>query len=274
MLFSALLALSVLSVPGFAEEAVAPPAPQLLRLESMLTQQLDVRKQGNVSAEQYRAFVVKFRAELDEALSRAPQTAVNQGRHALILSRLDELGAGDALAGLDRALSKAPDDPALINAKGSIQLEQGDYQGALASANAVLKYNQEHGQPPDPEAVSLRQFSKDRRAPTSGSRATPAAPPNPAVAAGQNGRAPIQFTPRPERARVEVPSFGGEIMPVDAGPGIGDRSSAWAKTKVEQGQHKAVQTIDRILTLEPGEEGGLYQAPLTAPLVGSRLGSD
>lgn len=204
---SSFLLLAALCVRGFAAEPPGPD-PQLVRLEGELTRKLDERKRGSLPPDQYRAFAAQFRDELDKALAHAPPTPVNRGRHALILSRLDESGPGQALAGLDRALAAAPNDPALINAKGSIQFQQGDYQGAFASASAILKYNQEHGQPPDADALSLYHSSKGRGTPGG---APAAAPPVVTHGQGASAAAPsappptIQFTQRPVRARMDVP---------------------------------------------------------------------
>lgn len=202
----------LLSVQSFAAETATLPDAQLLRLESALTQKLEARKNGALPPDQFHLFAEKFRVELAAALAQAPKTPVNRGRHAMILSRLDENGPAQALSGLDQALETAPDSAELLIAKGSIQLQQGDYVGALASADAVLKDNAERGEDPDPAAVSLRNFSRGRSAQTTANLTAAAAPPDPggATATNPSGRQAIQFSRREARARVEVPSISDD----------------------------------------------------------------
>lgn len=252
MLPSAILLL-LLSVRIFAAEPSAPlPAEQLLRLEKNLTQKLEERKQGVLQLDQYRQFAATFRGELDKALAQSPNTPVNRGRHAMILARLDESGPGQAVAGLDRALAERPHDAALLNAKGSIQLQQGDYAGALASAEAVLKKNQERGEAPDPGAVAIRQFSKGRGTAIRGAplEAGKTSPPDSA----QNVRQSVQFTPRPRPGRVEVP-LGSPIEsfepPDDSRAGT--RALSWLSEQISSGQGYAVSKLDKQFNFRPGE---------------------
>lgn len=253
---SSFLLLAALCIHGFAAEPPGPD-PQLIRLESELTRKLDDRRRGALPPDQYRVFAAQFRDELDKALAHAPPTPVNRGHHALILSRLDESGPGQALAGLDRALEAAPNDPALFNAKGSIQLQQGDYQGAFASASAILNYNQEHGQPPDTAALALYHSSRGRGTPGGGAAAAatalPAAKMDPPAAAARNDRAPILFTPRQTRARVEIPSVIDDASS-SAVPSAVTRVKDWTTKKIETTREAVVAWVDGKVGLRPGEE--------------------
>lgn len=254
---SALLVV-LLSVRISAAEATAKPDAQLLLLEAELTQKLEERKSGAVPPDQYRLFAEKFRVDLDAALGRAPKTPLNTGRHAMILARLDESGPGQAIARLDRALGTDSGSAELLLAKGSIQLQQGDYAGALAAADEVLKGNAERGEAPDPAAVSLRQFSKGRGTPTGQKPTAAPAPPVPGAAApDSSGRQSIQFTPREARARVEVPSVSGDsgqrASAVESGPSTVSKALGWSSRQIERGQNWGVGLIDSTLGLSPEE---------------------
>lgn len=256
---SSALLLLLLSLRTFAAEAAAKPDAQLLRLEAALTQKLEERKSGAVPPDQYRLFAGQFRVDLDAALARAPKTPLNTGRHAMILARLDESGPGQAIAGLDRALETDSGSAELLLAKGSIQLEKGDYAGALAAADAVLKGNSERGENPDPAAVSLRQFSKGRGT-TTGEKPTAASPPpapGATAAPDSSGRQAIQFTPREVRARVEVPPISGDSGEVaaaaESGPSAVSKVLGWSSRQIERGQNWGVGLIDSTLGLSPEE---------------------
>lgn len=277
MLNSALL-LFFLSVLTFAAEPAAKPDAQLLRLEAALTQKLDERKSGAVPPDQYRLFAEQFRVDLDAALARAPKTPLNTGRHAMILARLDESGPSQAIAGLDRALETDSGSAELLLAKGSIQLEKGDYAGALAAADAVLKGNAERGENPDPAAVSLRQFSKGRVTPT-GQRPTaaPSPPFHASAAADSSGRQEIQFTPREARARVEVPSISGGDESREAGidrpnPGFIDRALVWTQGKIEGAQQDFVRWVGRKVGFRPGEEEAALKGSMDGAILGTGIG--
>lgn len=172
MRFPPVLALSVLIAAAILAPA-APmttpaagmanePAPELVRLEEILTDKVRAKEEGQVTPEAFAEFVVRFRADLSETGARVPPSPANTGLHARILARLRE--PGEALTRLDEALLQEPDNSTLLNARGYVQLQQGDYSGALASANQVLKYNQDHGQPADKGALALKFSSESRSA--------------------------------------------------------------------------------------------------------------
>lgn len=130
------------------------PAPDLVRLETILAVKLQAKEKGQVTPQAFAEFVAKFRSDLSETGARVPPSPANTGLHARILARLQE--PGEALARLDEALLQEPDNSTLLNARGYVQLQQGDYSGALAS------YNQDHGQPADKGALSIKYSSEDR----------------------------------------------------------------------------------------------------------------
>lgn len=252
---SAFLLLAALCVRGVAADSAAMPDPGLLRLEAALTQKLVERGSGALPPDQYRLFAEKFRAELDAVLARASENPVNRGRYAIILARLDESGPGQAIAGLDQELKENPGNAQLLNAKGTIQLQQGNYAGALASADAVLKRNAERGEPPDPAAVSLRHFSKGRVAPTDGARTDPDAATSPDLSVAGPSREAVQFTQRQARARVEIPSISGEDSGVEnTNPGVLANPIAWTKGQVERAPQKVSGWVKNTVGLRPGEE--------------------
>lgn len=255
--------LLLLCVRALAGDPAAPlPDERLLHLEQALTGKLEERKSGRLPPDQYIQFATKFRVDLDKALAQSPDTSVNRGRHAIILARLDEAGPGQAVAGLDRALQDAPDSSPLLNAKGAILLQQGDYAGALASAEAVLKRNQERGEPPDPEAVAIRQFSKGRTTPVRGS------PPftgemttkdafNPTRS---EGRPPIQFTQKAGRTRVDVPLEA--VAENTAEPSLFSRGKAAVirgKNEIVRWTDEVVLVTGRNLGVSPDEEADMLR---------------
>lgn len=275
MLPSAILALALCPAASYAAEPAEIPAPQLLTLEKTLSQKLDDRRQGLIPPDQYRQFSAQFRADLDRIAASLPQTPVNQGRRAMILSRLDDSGPGEALAGLDRALQGSPDSNELLNAKGTIQLQQNDYAGALASAERVLKYNREHGQPPDPGAVALREFSKGRGPATQGAQAPTSGAPDSDSArpSDPTGRQGIQFTPRPRRDRVEIPLTIDDQGAGGSGPSLIGKSSAWAQNKIVDAQQNAVGWVKRKVGFEPGEEESALNWSINGAIYGAEVGS-
>jgi len=262
---------------SFAAEPASLPAAQLLTLERTLAQKLDERKQGLIPPDQYRQFAARFRADLDQTLAAVPQSPVNTGRHAMILARLDESGPGQALAGLNDALRALPDSAALLNAKSSIQLQQGDYTGAFASADAVLKYNQEHGQPPDPDAVALREFSKGRGAAMQ-SQAPPLTAaageiaPSPQHVEGQSTRG-FQFSARSMPSRAIVPPISNQIGEPSLELSLFEQSKEWVKRKAGEKIAGGVAFADRRLGLQPGEEAVAYKGAKYGGLVGFGLGA-
>lgn len=271
---SAFLLLAALCVRGVAAVSAATPDPGLLRLEAALTQKLGERKSGALPPDQYRLFAEKFRADLDAVLARAPESPLNRGRHALILARLDEAAPGQAIAGLDQALEANPGNGELLNAKGAIQLQQGDYAGALASADAVLKRNAERGEEPDPAAVSLRHFSKGRGAPTAGARTDPYAAASPELAAAtQDGRQPVQLTQRQVRARVEIPSIAGEDAGVEnENPGVVANPIAWTKGQVERAPRRVGGWVKKTIGIRPGEEQLAHTGASYGAVTGAAFG--
>jgi len=273
MHLSIFLFLAVLCVRSFAAAMAATPSPQLLRLEAILTQKLQERKSGAMPSDQYRVFAAKFRDDLDAALEQGPETSINRGRHAMILARLDESGAGQAMADLDQAIDARPGDAALLNAKGSIQLQQGDYSGALASAEAVLKQNEERGEPPDPDALALRQFSKGRGEAAAEQPTARTLPPHPVTVENQGGPPAFQFTQRQPRGKVEIPSAGAEYAPTsDADLNVVTNPIAWTKTQIVKGPQKAVGILRNSVGLEPEEEGAALTGASYGAVTGAALG--
>lgn len=181
------------------------PASDLIRLERSLTEKLEAKQNGQVTPEAFSEFVGQFRVDLAATEARVRPTPANTGIHARILARLQELG--EAMARLDQALLQEPDNSTLLNARGYVQLQQGDYSGALASANRVLKYNQEHGQPADKGALSIKYSSEGRIVGTSrGQVLTAVALPSQSVAAlGDSGK-PYKLAVKGSAKPGEVPA--------------------------------------------------------------------
>ncbi|UPT74510.1 MAG: hypothetical protein M0D55_01860 [Elusimicrobiota bacterium] len=251
---------------GFSAETVPTPAPELLRLESALTAKLEERARGAVRPDEYRRFAARFREDLDRAAASAPSTPINRGRYAMILARVDQDGAAQAISGLDAAMRADTDKRELLIAKGSIQLQQGDYKGALASAETVLKYNADHGQPPDPQAAAIRQFSKGRSASigpgsisASSNAALPALQPQPANQMQQN-----PFSARSRRISSEVPAIAASDSTLSP--------SVWIAAKIKNAQESVVQRIDRRAGLKEGERRIALQGASAGAASGAAVG--
>lgn len=142
-----------------AVETDTTAAPELTALSQTLTRRQKDKEQGRVPPEEYKAFIDKFRADLDQTYARIPKSPANDALHARLLSRLGN--SGRALAGLSAALERDPKNPALLSAKANALFENKDYPGAAAAANAVLR-----GRPDDKEALWLKHASEDRAAPS------------------------------------------------------------------------------------------------------------
>lgn len=214
---------------GLAEDAASArppvtqiddaPAPRLAELERALTKALQARQNGQMTPEAFGEFKTAFRVRLDAAMAALPPTSADASLHARILAQLDEYAP--ALASLEKTLAKDPDNAAVHKARSYVLLRQGDYPGALESAERILKQNAERGQPPDPEALAVKYSSQGRRArsaasarqahaleaPQSHSVAVTSDDSRPAVLAVKGVRAAPGLVPAPDvAASSETPS--------------------------------------------------------------------
>lgn len=115
------------------------PAPQLTALERQLLEKQGARDKGTLPPDQYQAFVGRFRAELESAMSGIPPTPANKGLHAQILSRLGAEDRQAAIAGLMQALETSPDDPELLRAQAHISYESGNFPAAAEAAKHAVE---------------------------------------------------------------------------------------------------------------------------------------
>jgi tetratricopeptide (TPR) repeat protein len=168
--------------PAAAGMATAPD-PSLVRLDGRLRRAQADKAAGRSDEKSYKAFVVRFRADLDGAMSRARPTPVNQALYARILSRLGDSRA--ALSTLSSALKASPKNPGLHVAAADVSYRRKDYPAALAEAKAALKLD-----PGNKEALTLEHFSEGRVAPGDGAKgaAVAGAPPAEPVAAATGSR--------------------------------------------------------------------------------------
>ena len=198
MIKSLVLAVVFLSAPPtFAQDAALPiergialavkedaekPAPELLRLELLLTETQEDKQQDRIDEKHYREFLKKFRADLEAALARVKPTPANTAQYARILSRLGD--SEQAQAALGPALEQDPANPALRVALGWVHFDQKDYPAALAEANAVLELD-----PVNKGALSLKNFS-ERRVSPGGAASSALAQRSPIGAVAEQFRAP------------------------------------------------------------------------------------
>lgn len=216
MKLPSVLALSVLIASASiaaAEPAPTPaaaientPAPDLVRLEKILTDKLGAKEKGQVTPEAFAEFVVRYRADLSDAVTRVPPSPANTGLHARILARLQK--PDEALTRLDEALMQEPNNATLLNARGYVQLQQGDYAGALASANQVLKYNEDHGQPADKGALAIKFSSEGRVAGKASAtqRSSPVAPQSQGIGASDDASFPYKLAIKGRAKYGDVPA--------------------------------------------------------------------
>ena len=172
-------ALVFLLATGFAQAPAKQPerpaseavktAPELARLDLVLSLAQEARQEGRLSAERYAEFLKRFRVELGGARAATPPSPAATALVARILARLGESQQAEAVLG--PALEANPDDAGLRVALGHARFEAGDYAAALAQAEAVLKLD-----PADKQAAALKRFSLGRsRGTTSGDALLPAA---------------------------------------------------------------------------------------------------
>lgn len=140
------------------EQKAEKPAPQLLRLEQILTRAQEDKRQERIDGKRYQEFLAKFRTDLDVTLDRVKPTPSNTALHARLLSRLGD--SDQALAVLSPALDQDPDNPALRVGLGHIHYDKKDYAAAHAQADAVLKRD-----PANTDARALKYISMGRIAP-------------------------------------------------------------------------------------------------------------
>lgn len=164
-----LLALALLAVAGSVRATEPPPpaaqeqgsaqrlAPELVRLDQVLTMAQRARDEGRFTPERYAEFLGRFRPSLEKARETTPPSPTATALYARILARLGEpQQAADAL---EPALKERPDDAELRVALGHIRYQQRDYASALAEAEGALAR-----EPGNQAALALKYLSKDRTA--------------------------------------------------------------------------------------------------------------
>lgn len=183
-------------VPALTQEDV--PAPQLVELADKLTRKQEDKTKGVLPPEEYREFIVKFRAELDVVIKDLPLTPANRGLHARIIARLGEQESDQALARLERALKDDPDNPALLRAKAQVLFDKKDYPAAAAAARQA-----------GATALALLKMSEGREADL-GVRAEPLPRERVGTAAPEaESNLPYKLAVRGGVKPVDVPSAGG-----------------------------------------------------------------
>lgn len=194
--------LFLLAFLAVSARAAGPTAPQLIKLEKELTTEQEAQKNGTVGSEQYQLFLKEFRPEFEKTFSATPPSPENEALHARVLVLLGD--HKEAVAGLQGALKKNPDDPTLRVSLGRTRLDQKDYAGAVAEANAVLEKD-----PSNQEAKALLAESRGRVAPTNTGRSP---------VTSQTGQAilPVATTQRPGVAFTSTPKHGPIANPVPA----------------------------------------------------------
>jgi tetratricopeptide (TPR) repeat protein len=141
--------------------------PDLLRLEQELSRELDDKKDGRVTPEQYQAWKGEFRERLDAAITRVPPSPDNTAANARIMA---QLGEGEAAhAALDQALEQNPKSQVLLTTKGQVLYDQKDFPGAAQNALQAWE-NSGHT---DKGAWALYQMSKGRGAPSGAASTSP-----------------------------------------------------------------------------------------------------
>lgn len=202
MIPTLLLAFALLSAsPGTAQDGSRPPepqpaltaeteatkaAPELARLDQVLTLAQEAKQQGRLAPERYEEFLKQFRGSLDTARTVTPPSPAASALYARILARLGE--PQEAMAALTPALEQDPENPNLRVALGHVRYEEKDYPGALKEAEAVLKRD-----PTNKEALALKYFSQGR---TSGAAGTASIAPSQALPASGLEEASILHNPR------------------------------------------------------------------------------
>lgn len=202
MIPTLLLAFALLSAsPGSAQDEARPPelqpaltaeteatkaAPELARLDQVLTLAQEAKQQGRLAPERYEEFLKQFRGSLDTARTVTPPSPAASALYARILARLGE--PREAMAALTPALEQDPDNPNLRVALGHVRYEEKDYPAALKEAEAVLKRD-----PTNKEALALKYFSQGR---TSGVSGTAGIAPSAALPASGLEESSILHNPR------------------------------------------------------------------------------
>lgn len=159
------LVISLLCAPDSRAGDTAP-APQLVELERAVSQTLQARQNGSLTSEDFEKLKTGLRVRLDKIMAGLPPAPANTALHARISAQLEDFVS--ARASLEQALTRYPDNLDLHKANSYVLLQQGDYPGALGSAEKVLKLNEERGQPPDPQALAVKYSSRGRGQAASG----------------------------------------------------------------------------------------------------------
>lgn len=203
------------------QDAISPekPAPQLVALEKLLTERQQSRDAGILPPEQYQQFVAKFRTDLESLMPRIPPTPVNQGLHALILSRLGEPDRAVAVARLAQNLEANPGNPELLRAQGHILYEQRDFPGAAGAARQSWEAS---GQK-DKAAWALLKMSEGRVVGTPSSPRATAKSPAPAQPAALDWSIPKNPDISPQAM--------GHIQKAIATRKQGDLAATWASAQ-------------------------------------------
>lgn len=145
--------------PLAADTGAAKAAPELARLDQVLTLAQESKDQGRLTPERYQEFLAQFRVSLDNARAAAPPSPAAEALYARILARLGD--SQQAMVALAPARQRDPQDPDLRVALGHVRFEEKDYPAAYAEAEAVLKLD-----PANKAALALKYFSQGRIAGT------------------------------------------------------------------------------------------------------------
>lgn len=145
--------------PPAADTGAAKAAPELARLDQVLTLAQEAKDQARLTPERYQEFLAQFRLSLNDARAATPPSPAAEALYARILARLGD--SQQALAALAPALQRDPQDPDLRVALGHVRFEEKDYPAAYAEAESVLKLD-----PTNKAALALKYFSQGRIAGT------------------------------------------------------------------------------------------------------------
>ncbi len=154
----------------------------LQRLEQVFDRANSGRKQGRLKPERYEAFLIKFRAAVDQAWGVSLHSPADVAAYARLEARLGD--PARAQSTLSEALKKNRKDPTLHLASGEIALQNREYANALTHAEAILRAD-----PGNKRALALKHFSAGRTSgKTSVAPNSPSAPNIENLASNEDGR--------------------------------------------------------------------------------------
>jgi tetratricopeptide (TPR) repeat protein len=257
-----------------APAAVAAPAadPSFFALERELKAAREDFEKGRVAKERHEAYMAEFKPRFEAAVRNSLETPENSAARARIMAMLGE-GAG-AQEVLRRTIAANPKDEGLQTSLGQVQIESGNYAGALATANKILERD-----PTNKNALFLKYLSEKRSQGISGSSTISGPGRTSASDSPPSGRPAakpaFEFTPSKPRTKTVVPGFADAEIPRGESPSALDLDAMLPAYTLQNYSEKEKAELRRaIIATEAGTKEFYRKIPSRVADIGGGLASN